>query len=140
MTRPIVDASVALNWFLASEHTPASLALLETEHVRAPDILPAEVRGVLRTLASAGDLTTIALSAMERRLGQLAIETLPSDPHLKEAYRLAQILSEPIYSCIYLALAMATDSPLVTSDRRFYSAVRRVAATGSHIRFVGETL
>ncbi|WP_460449396.1 type II toxin-antitoxin system VapC family toxin [Alsobacter sp. SYSU BS001988] len=137
MTRPIVDASVALNWFLTSEHTPASLALLESENVRAPDILPAEVRGVLRSFAAAGDISTMVLSAMERRLGQLAIETLPSDPHLKEAYRLAQILSEPIYSCIYLALAMATDAQLVTSDRRFYSAVRRVAATGGHIRFVG---
>ncbi|WP_406856812.1 type II toxin-antitoxin system VapC family toxin [Alsobacter sp. KACC 23698] len=138
MTRPIIDASVALNWFLSSEHTPASLALLETEHIRAPDILTAEVRGVLRSLASTGDISTVVLSAMERRLGLLAIETLPSDPHLKEAYRLAQILSEPIYSCIYLALAMATDAPLVTSDRRFYSAVRRVGATGGQVRFVGE--
>lgn len=134
----LIDASVALSWFVVCEETEASLALLERRRLRAPDILAAEVRGALRTLSARGELPQRQLSGMERRLSQLAIEMSPSDPHLREAFRLAQIISEPIYSCIYLALAQALDMPVVTADRRFYAAARRSPATAGHVRFISE--
>lgn len=134
----LIDASVALTWFIASEDTAAGLALLEAHRVRAPDILPSEIRGVLRTLAAQGELSAQQLADMERRLSRLAIEMLPTDAHLREAFKLAQVLSEPVYACIYLALAIALDVPLVTADRPFCMAARRCPATARHVRHIGQ--
>lgn len=138
MSKVLIDSSVALCWFVASEHTQAALAVLEQSWVRAPDIMPAEVRGVLRTLASRGDIPAPQLSKMERRLSQLAIEIVPTDAQLREAFRLSQVLSEPVYACIYLALALALDTPLITADPKFVASARRQPATARHVRHIAE--
>jgi predicted nucleic acid-binding protein len=68
----------------------------------------------------------------EAEAGQSALEEigsgitiLPSLPILRQAFVLALDLAEPIYDCIYLAAAIATDRKLITADMRFAAKVRR---------------
>ena len=42
-----------------------------------------------------------------------------------EALRLAQLLDHPVYDCVYLALALLREVPVVTADRRFVAAAAR---------------
>jgi len=42
---------------------------------------------------------------------------------LSRAFTLALDLAEPIYDCIYLAAALATDRRLITADERFAAKV-----------------
>ena len=67
--------------------------------------------------------------------GGLAIDLLhntnseinPSRLVVEQALSLANQLNRPVYDCLYLALALEADRPLVTADRRF---VERVEASG----------
>jgi predicted nucleic acid-binding protein len=45
---------------------------------------------------------------------------------LHRAFIIALDLTEPIYDCIYLAAALATDRKLVTADVRFAAKVARL--------------
>jgi predicted nucleic acid-binding protein len=50
-------------------------------------------------------------------------ELRPSAPLAVRAFHLAERLDHPIYDCVYLALAEALDTALVTADGRFATAV-----------------
>ena len=52
-----------------------------------------------------------------------------------EAFALAIRLSHSLYDCLYLALAIRSDSSLVTADDRFAKAA--VRAGFKRLRFVG---
>jgi predicted nucleic acid-binding protein len=60
------------------------------------------------------DLLTDAPVTVPRKMRQL----------VPAASRLARDLDHPVYDCVYLALAMQEERPVITADRRFYDAVR----------------
>jgi predicted nucleic acid-binding protein len=49
----------------------------------------------------------------------LDVPILPSHPFLQNGFAIALELQHPIYDCVYLAVAIATDRTLVTADERF---------------------
>jgi predicted nucleic acid-binding protein len=51
------------------------------------------------------------------------VEIVPSMPLLHAALELATALDRSVYDCVYLALALATDSMLITADERFRAAI-----------------
>lgn len=52
--------------------------------------------------------------------------TVPSSMKqlMAAAARLANDLDHPVYDCMYLALALQEQRPVITADRRFYNVVR----------------
>lgn len=123
----VLDASVALKWFLPEQYSeyalrlkPASTNLhvpafffLEFTHVackkqRRREVTAAEVIGMIG----------IMRSAALRRHEDAAI--------LPRALELALQLNVGFYDCMYLALALELDCPFVTADRRL---AHRVSGT-----------
>jgi predicted nucleic acid-binding protein len=49
------------------------------------------------------------------------------------AARLADDLDHPVYDCLYLALALQEQRPVITADRRFYSVVQRHPYLAGHV-------
>ena len=117
----IVDASVAVKWFLTEEfHERARALLTETEPLLAPDVLSIELASALWSKARAGDIDWAqAARAIAAVAGPHPPTLQPSLPLLERAFELARSLDHPIYDCLYLALAEARDMPLVTADGRF---------------------
>lgn len=54
---------------------------------------------------------------------RLPVVTFAHWPLLPAAFDLALSLHQTVYDCLYLALAEARDSVMVTADQRFYQAV-----------------
>jgi predicted nucleic acid-binding protein len=52
--------------------------------------------------------------------------TVPSSMRqlMAAAARLAADLDHPVYDCLYLALALQEQRPVITADRRFYEVVQ----------------
>ena len=125
----VVDASVALKWVIAEAGDDAALGL-RTAMLSAPDILLPECGSALwakvRRRQIEEDEAILALATLSD-----APIVLTSMPVLTaDAFRLALLLGHPIYDCLYLALALQTQTPLVTADRRF------AAVVGRHNQFV----
>jgi predicted nucleic acid-binding protein len=53
----------------------------------------------------------------------LPVTTFAHRPLLSAALDLAISLNQTVYDCLYLALAEARDSVMVTADRRFHDVV-----------------
>ncbi len=54
---------------------------------------------------------------------QLPVTTFAHWPLLPAALELALTLDQTVYDCLYLALAEARSSVMVTADRRFHNVV-----------------
>ena len=131
----VIDASVAVKWFLDEPGDREARALVEgSEALMAPELIVAEVLNAIwkRLLRGEADIrqgprVAAALPkvlAQIRSLAPLATRTL----------ELAAELRHPVYDCFYLALAEERSAKLVTADRRLIS---RLAGTRWEDRAVG---
>lgn len=122
----VIDASVAVKWFVEEAASDQARTLLEKMQGRLhiPDIFVVEVSSALvrnaNSAKAAQDYYRAALWRLLDLIDQQALlleDTSPAE--VVDAAGLALDLGHPIKDCIYLALAMKMGCELVTSDRRF---------------------
>ena len=123
MSRIVVDASVAAKWVLREQHAAMARQVLATKELLAPHLLWAEVGNILWKHQRRRQSSTEEVRRMLAEFQRLPVTTFPHWPFLAAALDLAISLEQTVYDCLYLALAEARDSVMVTADRRFYDAV-----------------
>lgn len=115
----VVDASVAVKWFIHEPDRPAARSLLKPDsRLIAPELIVAEVASAMwkRVLAGEGDARQAPLTAAS--LPRFFARLLPLAPLVARALEIAAELRHPVYDCFYLALAESEEATLVTADWR----------------------
>jgi len=127
----VVDASVAVKWLLREDHRPIAL-LLQDRYVSgevvllAPLLLLLEVGNVLAKRVRRGELQpAVAQSCFAELLADAPV-LVESGEIAESAFRLALAHQQPIYDCLYLALALDRRCDLITADEKFYRSLAPV--------------
>ena len=117
----VVDASVAVKWFISEAGEEAAADILASrEHLVAPELIHLEVAGAIIRRFREGHLSekraregTQAWEAtLERRVIQLV-----SDAELfAQSVEMAFLIRHTLSDCLYLALAKRLDVQVVTAD------------------------
>jgi predicted nucleic acid-binding protein len=128
--RIVVDASVALKWVLDEPGSEAAVALRDHELV-APTLWLAEAANALWRHARIGEISNDEAIAYFAELLKAPVASLPIEPQLEPALKLAMEIGHPIYDCIYLALALRHQTHVVTADRRFAAAASAPPLAGA---------
>ena len=123
MSRIVLDASVAVKWVLREEHAATARRILSTRELLAPHLLWAEVGNTLWKRHRRQESSVEEVRRMLAEIQWLPITTFAHWPLLPAALDLALSLHQTVYDCLYLALAEARNSVMVTADRRFHEAV-----------------
>lgn len=120
----IIDASVAIKWFIYSEEDWEKAKNLLAKHLRkeeqiiVPDLLFLEISNTFATKK------TIPLNVGEESLKLLYKWNLhieyPSDEDLLESLRLAKKHITTVYDMLYAVLAKKLKTYLITADNKFY--------------------
>jgi predicted nucleic acid-binding protein len=129
----VVDASIAVKWFLPEVGSDAASALLMADDVElvGPDLLAIEVcatlvRGANMVKANRADAAK-KLAKFKSMLDMGAVNLIRSPPELMhQAASRAIDIGHPLKDCIYLALAMELECELVTCDARFAEKAKGV--------------
>jgi predicted nucleic acid-binding protein len=122
----VIDASVAMKWFVPESLAENAARLLDREHrLAAPDFLLVELSNIIWKKERLGEMRSEDGEATLARLGSGPIELLETRPLLGPALHLARQLDHPVYDCIYLAAAEASGAVAVTADRRFFDRTRK---------------
>jgi predicted nucleic acid-binding protein len=131
----VVDASVVLKCVITEEDSAAALRMLANHDIAAPDFVLIECRNALLAKLRRQELQRIEAEEGQSALDQiaLAITILATVPMLRQAYAIALDLAHPIYDCIYLATALATDRKLVTADVQFATKATRLRSAENRI-------
>jgi predicted nucleic acid-binding protein len=124
-TALVVDASVAVKWFVEEPGAEAAAALLGAAALLAPDLIGPECANILWKKFRLGDIPAeqAALAAAELESAAV-VQLVPTRSHLGAALRLAIELGHPAYDCLYLTLAADLALPLVTADDRLLRLAR----------------
>ena len=132
-----VDASIVVKWYIAEEHSEDARLLLGHRLQRyAPDILLVEFSNAVWKKARRREIADAQLYLGEIPALREAIDLRPSVDLVERAARLAVDLDHPVYDCLYLACAEATESALVTADRKFMDKVAE-NLPGADVRYIG---
>ena len=114
----VVDASVAVKWFVTEPYHSEAIALLGSgATLFAPDLILVEVANVLRRKFKRGELTEVhcreAIAILPRYFDRL----IPSADLIGSAVEIALKLDHPVYDCLYVAVAAAKNHALVSADQ-----------------------
>ena len=121
----VVDASVALKWFIAEANTPRALALLSADvRTIAPALIIAELCNAAWRLWRRGEMARAQVSVVAARAPSLFTALISEIDLARRASEISLDLEHPAYDCFYLALAERENATLVTADRRLVERVR----------------
>jgi predicted nucleic acid-binding protein len=123
----VIDASVAVKWFVAQPGSDDALAILKRgDDLIAPDLVVVESANVFWRSVKAGFISgedgTMALA----HLGKQFTEMFSTGELVSAAYDLSLQLNHAVYDCVYLALAQRQAAALVTCDKRLAQAARKL--------------
>ncbi len=132
----VVDASVAVKWFLPEIHAEAASRVLSGGHnLLVPDLVFPEVGNILWKRVRAGEVTPEEAEVVMQTLGALPLAVHPSWPLVLPALEIAVQTQRTVYDSLYLALAVREDAALVTADERLYNALQGTPLA-AHLRWV----
>jgi predicted nucleic acid-binding protein len=127
----VVDASVALKWFLPEAGNSGAENLLTafligTVALYAPDLLLIEAgSGLWRRSIVLKQLAPSDAKAIYRDLLTLPLNFQPSERLAASALSLSIVQRHSPYDCLYCALALEMDCEFVTADRKLVTKLER---------------
>jgi len=138
MRRVVVDASVAIKWFVLEIHSDAAARWLDPDVlICVPDLIAAELGNTVWKKLRRDEITPDEAAEILSGFRKLKLEITPSMTLLPAAFALAAELDRTVYDSLYLALAIARDSRLITADQKFHSAVM-MSSFARHIAWVAD--
>ena len=138
MRRFVVDASVAVKWFVPEIHSAPAARLLDPDVVLlAPDLITAEFGNTVWKKVRRAEITRDEAGEIVRAFGELPLDIHRSAVLLPAAFQLAVEFDRSIYDSLYLSLAVAQKCILVTADAKFHSVVS-ATPVAAHIRWIDD--
>lgn len=124
MTRYVIDASVAVKWFVPEIHSEEAARVLDGSYeLIAPDLLLPEFGNILWKKVQRGEISIETSRQILQDFKSVTLQTYPSEPLLESAVDMAISLERTVYDCFYLALAVTESCLLVTADKKFYNVL-----------------
>ena len=124
MSRYVVDASVAVKWFLPEIHDDAALRLLNGGHtILVSDLIFSEVGNILWKRIRMKNITAEEGHKILSTFVTLPLVVSPSSPLILLALEVANQTGRTVYDSLYLALAVRESAVMVTADEKFVNAL-----------------
>ncbi len=125
MSAIVIDASVAVKWFLPEPHAHLARRVLNSRReLLAPDLIWAEVGNAIWKRCQRAELTADLAHQIVRDFRRFPLQTYEAKALLEPAWIIAGQCRINIYDGLYLALAVSHNCKLVTADRPFYDAMK----------------
>lgn len=122
MTKLVVDASVAVKWYLDEDYSAEARSLLGTRpaEFHVPDFIYAEIASVFWKRLRRGEMQAGDASLAYSLVASLPMVTHDSKSLAGAALRWGAGGGIAVYDRLYLSLARAQGCRMVTADRPFF--------------------
>lgn len=136
--RRVVDASVAIKWYVTEVYTAEAEKLLDGSlELHAPELIVPEFGNIIWKKVRVKDLTVQEAAQIIDAFQKQKIAFHSHDNLLKAAFTGAERTGQTVYDWTYLALAVSLGCELVTADERFYKALEKTSVK-KHLLWIGD--
>ncbi len=126
MTSLVVDASVAVKWFVPEVHEIAAQKFIDHRYqLFAPDLLWPEFGNILWKKQTRQQISPQATRQILIDFRRHRVGIVPSEPFVIAALEIAERIGRTVYDSLYIALAQRLGCRVVTADERLFNAVQR---------------
>ena len=133
----VIDASVAIKWFVKESGHDEALDLLDqSEPLQAPDFIVPEVANIAWKKCLRGEITREQAHTLVATLPHYVSVLHASVGLVERSLNLSLALKHPVYDCLYIACVEYTDGVLVTADKRLCNVLRD-NGFGALVRLLG---
>jgi predicted nucleic acid-binding protein len=116
---PVIDASVAIKWFIWEEGTDEAHQLLDQlTSFYVPTLFLIEIDSILTKKVRRKELDIADAFQKREAFRRLPCKLIPYRELEEFAFRLATEFSVTIYDATYIAIAVDYEVPLYTADKR----------------------
>jgi len=124
VNRYVIDASVAIKWFIPEIHSESALRVRYAQsQFHVPEFITLELGNVLAKKIRRRELMQAEGEAILREIKHLPLRRHSDGRLFPVAYQLALATQRSLYDCLYLALAGVVDGAVITADHKFYAAL-----------------
>lgn len=121
----IVDASVAIKWFIPEIHGMAATYLLDVKFkLLAPSLIFAEVGNILWKKCRLNELAIDTANSILNDFRKMPFDIHENEILLDVAWQIATTYNCTVYDSLYVALAVIEKGILVTADTALYNTLR----------------
>jgi predicted nucleic acid-binding protein len=122
----VIDASVAVKWFVEEASSNEAYALINDSHrLFAPDLLKLEVGNYALRAVRRGTLARSVADAAMVRLTLPVIDLVATSELIDDAYVIARQHGGSLYDATYISLAKGLRAELVTADLQMIAVARK---------------
>jgi predicted nucleic acid-binding protein len=133
----VIDASVAIKWFVPEIHSDAARRLLAGAHqFLAPDLLFAEAGNAIWKKVRRRELTADEAQRLVGDLATVAVDIISTRVLVGDAAALAVTTGVTVYDALYLALAVRLETQVITADDKFRRALSPYPMAAAHVRLI----
>jgi predicted nucleic acid-binding protein len=133
----VVDANVAVKWFVPETLSERAVRLLDDENELAtPDLLWPEVGSVVWKKVRRGEIARQDAHRIAAALDSCPLTVFASQLLLPGALEIAFDTGRSVYDSIYVALAVALECRLATADERLANAIAETPLA-RHVVWIG---
>lgn len=134
----VVDASVAVKWYIKEIHDQEAELLLGKEfELHAPELAIPEFGNILWKKCRNGQISNDESVKIADAFRKQDIFFHPQKSLLKAALFGANATGQTVYDWTYLSLALFLSCPFVTADSRFFNALKNTKFT-KHMVWVAD--
>jgi predicted nucleic acid-binding protein len=127
----VVDASVAVKWFVAEEHSDLALSVLRENELIAPDLLWPEFGNIIWKKVRRSELSEKDGRSILDLFLRAPIVSYSFAAMIAAALELALETGRTAYDSLYVTLAAAERCKMITADKRLVNSLAGTNYAGS---------
>lgn len=134
----VVDASVAIKWYIPEAYEQEADRLLKGRHVlHVPELIYPEIGNIIWKKTARQELTTDEANEIVAAIRRERWTVHPHKNVFKSAVTGALGTGQSVYDWTYLALAISLSIEFVTADEKFYRALETTGLQAS-LKWIGD--
>lgn len=132
----IIDASIAIKWFVPEIHWECAARLQNRPDLYAPDFMLLECSNILSKKVRRHEIPRDIADEIQQNLLYTPVQLYPWQDVLEEATEIAHATYRSVYDCLYLALACQLQGKMVTADKKLYLALETDPEWSTHLLWI----
>jgi predicted nucleic acid-binding protein len=128
----VIDASVALKWYIPEVHSEPALYVLSEQQTgrlafHVPDLFLCEAGNILWKKVWKNEIRLREAREIIRSLIAVPKTIYSSEIFIPYAIGVAANLKRTVYDCLYLSLAAYLDCSMLTADKKLFTALSKTS-------------